>query len=72
MPMGGPALKYNPLLRKSFRLNPKNPDRNDGPEHGKTGYRPARRVDRAIRFGPVHHRIVPVGHNSLLEVASGG
>jgi hypothetical protein len=71
--MGGPTLENNPLRRKLFpALNPKNPDRDDGPEHGKAGYRPARRVNRAVRFRPVHHRIVPVGHERLLEVASGG
>src|SRR5438552_2535863 len=43
------------------------PDRDDGPKHGKAGNRPARRVNRTIGFGPVHHRIVPVGHHSLLE-----
>src|SRR5207253_7114731 len=51
--------------------NPENPNRNNGPEHGQAGNRPARRVDRTIRFGPVHHGIVPVGHDSLLEIASG-
>jgi len=56
---------------KSFQLNPKNPNRNDGPEHGQAGNRPARHINRTIRFRPVDHRIAPVGHSSLLEIASG-
>ncbi len=52
-------------------LNPENPNRNDGSKHGEARNRPAGRVNRTIRFGPVHHGIVPVGHNSLLEIASG-
>src|SRR3954470_9026072 len=47
---------------KSSRLDSQNPDRDDGAEHGKAGNRPARRVDRAIGFRPLHHGIVPVGH----------
>jgi hypothetical protein len=57
---------------KSFpALNPKNPNRNNGREHGQTANCPTRRVNRAIRFRSIDHTIVPVGHNSLLEIASG-
>ena len=54
------------------QLDPEHPDSDDGAEDGKTGQGPSRRIGRAIRFRPVHHRIVPVGHDSLLEVASMG
>ena len=60
------------IIGAVFGLNPQNPDRNDGPEHGQARNRPARHVSRAIRLRPVHHRIVPVGHNSLQKIASGG
>jgi NAD(P)-dependent dehydrogenase (short-subunit alcohol dehydrogenase family) len=55
-------------------LNPENPNRNDGPEHCRTADRPARHVNRTIRFRPVDHRIVPVGHLDRLyaKVASDG
>lgn len=57
---------------KSFpALNPKNPNRDNGPQHGQAGYRPTRRVNRTIRFRSVDHIVVPVSHNSLLEITSG-
>jgi hypothetical protein len=56
----------------SYELNPENPNRNNGPEHGKRGNRPARDVNPTIRLGPVYHRIVPVSHDSLLGIASAG
>jgi hypothetical protein len=57
---------------KSFpALDPKNPNRDNGPEHDQAANPPTRRVNRAIRFRSVDHIIVPVSHNSLLELASG-
>ena len=53
-------------------LNPENPDRNNRPEHGQTGDGPTRDVDRATCFRSIDHRVVPVGHDSLREIASGG
>ena len=49
-------------------LNPEHPNRNDGPEHGQAGNRPTSHVNRAIRFRPVHHGIVPVRHDRLLSL----
>jgi hypothetical protein len=49
-------------------LNPEHPNRNDGPKHGQTGNRPTSHVNRAIRFRPVHHGIVPVRHDRLLSL----
>src|SRR3981189_1446512 len=59
----GPSIKSDAFVRvakatqKSFRLNPEQPNCNDGPEHGQAGNRPARYVNSTIRFRPVHHRI---------------
>src|ERR1700682_1246927 len=53
-------------------LNPEHPDGHDRTEHGQAGNRPSGDVDRTIRFRSIDHRIVPMGHNSLLEVASVG
>jgi len=47
-------------------LNPENPDSHNRPEHGQTGYSPACCVGRAVRFRPVHQRIVPIAHDGLL------
>jgi hypothetical protein len=55
----------------SASLNSEKPNRNDGSENGKAADRPASCVNRGIRFRPVHHRIVPVGHDCLMETASG-
>jgi len=49
-------------------LNPEHPNRNDGPKHGQAGNRPTSHVNRAIRFRPVHHGIVPVRHDRLLSL----
>jgi hypothetical protein len=56
------------MPREGIALNPQNPNRNNSREHRQAGNRPASLVNRVIRFRPVHQRIVPVGHNSLLEV----
>jgi hypothetical protein len=58
-------------LNRGARLNPEYPDSNDGPEYGQAGNRPTRYVVSAICFRLVYHRIVPMGHDSLLEIASG-
>ena len=55
---------------KGVRLNPENPDRHDGPEHREAGNRPARHIARAVGLRRIHHRIVPVGHDGLLKIAS--
>jgi hypothetical protein len=47
--------------------NSKQPNRNDGAKHGQTGNRPARHVNRTVGFGRVHHRVMPMGHISLLR-----
>ena len=70
--MAGSGVPLTRYVGICYRLNPKNPNRDDGAEYGQAGYRPARHVNRAIRFRPVDHPIVPVGHESLLEIASGG
>jgi hypothetical protein len=46
-------------------LNPQNPDRHDGAEYGQAADGPAGDVNRAVRFGPVHHGIVPMRHDRL-------
>ncbi len=48
-------------------LNSKKPNRNDGAKHGQAGNRPARHVNRTVGFGCVHHRVMPMGHISLLK-----
>jgi len=58
--------------RRSGASNPENPDRDDGSQHGQAGNRPARRITGTFGFRPVHHRIMPMGHNRLLAIASGG
>src|SRR5450755_2322014 len=47
--------------------NSKKPNRNDGTKHGQAGNRPARHVNRTVGFRRVHHRVMPVGHISLLK-----
>jgi hypothetical protein len=47
--------------------NSKKPNRNDGTKHGQAGNRPARHVNRTVGFGRVHHRVMPMGHISLLK-----
>ena len=58
--------------RTTTGLNPENPNRNNRPKHGQAGDCPARDVDRTIRFRSIDHRVVPVGHDSLREIASVG
>src|SRR5436190_17879321 len=48
------------------RLNPENPDRHNCPEHGQTRDSPACCVGCAVRFRPVHQRVVPIAHDGLL------
>src|SRR5450631_3944239 len=52
---------------KSFRLKFQAPNRNDGAKHGQAGNRPTRHVNRTVGFRRVHHRVMPVGHISLLK-----
>jgi hypothetical protein len=52
--------------------NSEKPNRNDGTKHGQAGNRPARDVNRTVGFRRVDHRVMPMGHISLLEIASGG
>lgn len=48
-------------------LNPENPDRDDGAEHGEAGNRPARHVRGVIGCRSLHHGIAPLGHDRLLQ-----
>jgi len=47
--------------------NSKKPNRNDGAKYGQAGNRPSRHVNRTVGFGRVHHRVMPMGHISLLK-----
>src|SRR5712671_5704824 len=47
--------------------NSKKPNRNDGTKHGQAGNRPARHVNRTVGLRCVHHRVMPMGHISLLK-----
>jgi len=50
--------------------NSKKPNRNDGTKHGQAGNRPARHVNRTVGLRCVHHRVMPMGHISLLKASS--
>ena len=57
-------LSWRPLSSLDYKY----PDGQDRRQSSQAADRPARRVNLTIRSRPVHQRIVPVSHNSLLEV----
>ena len=56
----------NGIRSIGVRLDPEEPDRNNGSDDRHAGDRPAGRVNPGVRCWPFHHRIVPVDHDSLL------
>lgn len=70
--LGYDALTTRLLERRSsvssaIRLNPEYPDAQDRAQHGQAADRPTCHVNRTIRRRLVHHRIVPMSHDCLLN-----
>src|SRR5450631_1834616 len=61
------AWRSHDVAQNRCGSNSKKPNRNDGTKHGQAGNRPARHVNRTVGFRRVHHRVMPVGHISLLK-----
>lgn len=54
-------------VSSAIRLNPEYPDAQDRAQHGQAADRPTRHVNCTIGRRLVHHRVVPVSHDCLLN-----